>query len=237
MIDLNNPPELEGYQFSVCCNPWRENGNDFMAFSRLPKDRLALVIADFLGFHTVPEELKVKLSTETQSCLVQEADLGKAVERLNTRMFRGKDDERFIMYILFVFEAGCRFVSVVNAGHHSPLVYRAISDAVSELMASDRTHLPLGVVEGIVGYEPTQFTLCEGDTIAAFTDGIPEAVNSQHRGLSVDAIKRLMAEGGSVNAIRNRIMKAVVDHVGTDDRDDMTLAVFRYIGSQSGDAQ
>lgn len=232
MIGLSIPPELNGFQFSVCCELRREDGNDFLAFVRLPVNRLALIVADFLGFHPVPPDLKRLLLTEVERCLTQEADTGKAVDLLNTRMCRGKHDVRFINLMLLVFDARSSDVSVVNAGQHPPLVYRANTKTVREL-SLDMMDLPLGFDEGIVGYEATRIRLCKDDMIAIYSDGIPEAANSQHQGFGVAAIKDLMREGGNVHAVRSRIMNAVVEHIGAEERDDMTLAVARRISHES----
>ena len=67
-------------------------------------------------------------------------------------------------------------MTLVNAGHPSPLIYHRATRTVGEAISNEVAGLPLGVLDGFE-YASCQVSLEPGDSILAFTDGVTEAMD------------------------------------------------------------
>lgn len=225
---LHDPPDLNGFRISVGCRAARE-GRDYLHFFPLANDRLGIVIA-YYGSFVFVEKLRAQLSSEVASCLEQESDLGRAIERLNDRMVEFISPGSFLTLLAFVLSGSSSDVSAVNAGHYGPVIFRASSSTVERpLPSGDDRDLPIAIDKGM-NYSAINLSLHDGDTVALFTDGIPEAMNPDKEFFGVESIARLLAMRGDADTIRDRIMKAVIDHVGAREQfDDITLVVIQRV--------
>jgi sigma-B regulation protein RsbU (phosphoserine phosphatase) len=65
-----------------------------------------------------------------------------------------------------------------------------------------------------------------------YTDGINEAMDAADEEFGMEAVRTLTCEGGDADAVRDRIVKAVLQHVGSAPPfDDMCLVVIERIGT------
>ena len=219
-------PEIDGFRLSTWLSPCGKTFGNLLDFIPLPVERLAVVIADFVGFGIVAATKKISLRAEVRFCLQQESDLGKAIELLNDRLCR-KNLDGFTTLLLVVMTPDSGDVSVVNAGHQEPIVYRANGDSKEDLSLADDSGLPIEIDE-CMDYTETKLHLQNGDTIAVFTSGVPESEDPQKNELGVERIRRLLATSGDADVIRDRIANAVLDHIGSaQQHDDITLVVIQ----------
>lgn len=105
----------------------------------------------------------------------------KLAARLNRDMAGlSGDTGRFATALVITFFAPKGALTVCNAGHPTPLIYRAASQTWAPVDQPDTdlaiANLPLGVVEES-GYVGRELTLDPGDLILAYTDCITEAAN------------------------------------------------------------
>ncbi|MCS7466143.1 serine/threonine-protein phosphatase [Stieleria sp. ICT_E10.1] len=218
------PPSIPGFQLAFFYSPLGERSCDYLNFISLPQDRFAIVVGDLIGFAPAPPNWHAEFTSHLDSCLHQEADFAKAMELLNDRLFR-KDDSRFMTLIVLVVSANGQTLQLVNAGHSEPVVLRAMT-STTELVGFDEMGLPLAIGTNM-DYEVAQVGLQDGDTVVLYTDGVAEASNREFELFGVESIRREVAAGGDAHAIRDRIEQAVLDHMDSDDRDDMTLVVLQ----------
>jgi serine phosphatase RsbU (regulator of sigma subunit) len=118
-------------------------------------------------------------------------------------------------------------VTLVNAGHPSPLIYRAATCALEEATPKDIVGLPLGVVDGF-DYASCQVKLGPGDSVFIFTDGVTDAMDIKNVQFQVKGIYNAL-QGGSFTprTLGERIVKAVKMHAaGRSQHDDITLTCF-----------
>src|SRR5207245_8473059 len=86
--------------------------------------------------------------------------------------------DRFVTLVAAVLDPGSHTVTLVNAGHPSPLIYHRATRTVEEAISTAAAGLPLGVLDGFE-YGSCQISLEPGDSILAFTDGVTEATDVQ----------------------------------------------------------
>jgi phosphoserine phosphatase RsbU/P len=135
--------------------------------------------------------------------------------------------------------ASTDWLSVCNAGHPRPLLYRAIAGEWSSLthQFGDRDgagNLPLGLDEH-TSYDSFDLQLKPGDRVVFYTDALIEAADPSGRLLGetglLEAARGLNIDvaGSSPGAIGSALLEAVASHRGRESaEDDMTLVVLHH---------
>ena len=79
-------------------------------------------------------------------------------------------------------------------------------------------------------YEAVDVKLEIGDLAVLYTDGINEAMNSADEEFGIDKLRELTAIPGDADEVKDRIVKAVLEHVGdAPPFDDMCLVVMERV--------
>ncbi len=205
-------PELEGLRFHAGYVPATSVGGDMYSF--LSADHGAgVLVADVAG-HGVPAALiasMVKIAVSSQSRLADDpaALLGELDALLRRDVRRA-----FVTATYLWFDMTQRRVTVANAGHPPPLLYR------------DGTFQELGGTGVLLGrfsdarYTATSTDLLPGDRIVAYTDGIPEARNAQDEMFGEERLKEAIRGTDDVLAAVHRWRGSA-----TEDADDLTIVI------------
>jgi serine phosphatase RsbU (regulator of sigma subunit) len=133
--------------------------------------------------------LMAKLSAEARSSLLSEKDPAVAMVRLNDRL-SALNIQRFVTMILIVVDPATHQVTMVNAGHMSPL--HRTKDGFVHSPADDITGIPLGITDG-VSYQQCEITLGSGESLTLYTDGINEALDGDGQQYTIPRIKEHVA--------------------------------------------
>lgn len=218
-----SPPDSLGYRVRSFYQAANHIGGDYFDYIHLADDRIAIVVADVVGHGVAAAMFMAKLSAETRFCLASEPDLARAIEKLNDSMSR-LHVERFITFIVLVIKPNDDTVTIVNAGHMAPLVRAAAGGEMTE-PGEEESGLPIAIDDGM-DYEAVDFKMVSGDMAVLYTDGINEAMNSADEEFGIEAMRDLTAQGGDADAVTDRIVKAVLAHIGDSPPfDDMCLVV------------
>jgi serine phosphatase RsbU (regulator of sigma subunit) len=118
-------------------------------------------------------------------------------------------------------------VTLVNAGHPSPLIYRHATRSVGDAISIEMADLPLGVHDG-VEYASFQVFLEPGDSILAFTDGVTDAMDLHDRQLETEGVLAAVQGGTySPRALGEQVVKVVKEFAaGRSQHDDIALVGF-----------
>src|SRR5262245_35814522 len=170
-------PDVPGYEFSAYYRPAREVGGDSYDFIPLPTRRLAITVGDVAGKGVPAALLMAKVSADAQFCFQLEEDPAAALNRLNARLYpHASAVGRFVTFTAAVLDAESHAVTLVNAGHPPPLLYRPGTGAVQEALPGGTAGLPLGVEKGEV-YRAFRVGLQPGDCLILYSDGVTEAMD------------------------------------------------------------
>ena len=83
-------------------------------------------------------------------------------------------------------------------------------------------------------YESVDFSMKKGDIAVMYTDGINEAMDSQDEEFGMEKMRELTCQGGDADAIKIRIVDAVLAHVGSAPPfDDMCVVVIERTDNAS----
>lgn len=218
-------PELADYDFYDYYRAAHHIGGDYYDYLTLPDGRLAILVADVVGHGIAAAMLMAKLSAEARFCIAAEPDPAKAMTTLNQRICQ-LELHRFITCIFAFLDPQSHEVTIVSAGHMAPLLLTKEGEVKEPGQSEAGT--PLGVVPDQT-YAAARLTLEPGESIVLYTDGINEAMSTDQKCFTTEAMKQQLLSGnGTSREIGHRILGAVRDHMGQEPQhDDMCLVVFR----------
>ncbi len=117
-------PEVAGYQFGAHYKPAQAVGGDYYAFIPLNEGRLAVVVGDVAG-KGIPAALMVaRLSSEARAVCPPRPILRWPSPSSTTCCQFASEADRFVTLALLVLDPARHTVTMVSAGHISPVLYR-----------------------------------------------------------------------------------------------------------------
>ena len=226
-------PELAGWSMSVRFRPARQVAGDFYDVFSIPgTGRIAVIVADVCGkgvgaavfmaaFRSV-----IRALTEHTFAAQRDMDpsdqLLRLIEFVNAYVATTHARANMFATVFFaVLDPATGALLYVNAGHDPPMVRRVGGDV--ERLAP--TGPAVGLLPGLP-FEVAHVTLAPGDTLLAFTDGIPDARDGNDAPFSEE---RLLAVVGGASECSAQSLLAAIDaevsaHTGAAEQfDDVTL--------------
>jgi serine phosphatase RsbU (regulator of sigma subunit) len=222
-------PDVPGYEFFAHYESALEVGGDYYDFIALPRKRWAVTLGDVVGKGMPAALLMSKLSSDIRYCLLAETDPAAAFARLNNMVYKYTiRTDRFVTLAAFLLDPATQDVTLLNAGHPKPLLYRKSSGTLHEAFANSVPGSPLGVERGR-RYDAGQFRLHVGDCLLMYTDGVTDAVNDKRERFGVQGIYNALPKSGDYtpSAMGQRLVDAVAKHAaGCPQQDDITVVCF-----------
>jgi serine phosphatase RsbU (regulator of sigma subunit) len=161
----------------------------------------------------------------------------RLVRRLNQQFSEMTQMRRFATALIATYLATNRQLTICNAGHPRPLLFRAAASQWSLMDEAMHTkgNLPLGLDDEMT-YRQFAVELQPRDMILFYTDALSEAADSQGSMLGEEGLLRLAGEFSS--DIPDRFGPALLDRVeqhrgGRPADDDTTLLVLHHNASGS----
>jgi serine phosphatase RsbU (regulator of sigma subunit) len=224
-------PEVPGYEFFAYYESAFEIGGDYYDFISLPRQRVAVMLGDVAGKGVAAALLMAKLSADARFCMLTEPDPAAAVTKLNSLMARSGILDRFVTLAVAILDHESHTVTLVNAGHPSPLIYHGATGTVGEANSLEEAGLPLGVQDGFA-YTSCKVELEPGDCILAYTDGVTEAMDVNNVQLQKRGVyAAVRGEAYSPGALGERLVQTVKEFAaGRSQHDDIALVGFGRTG-------
>lgn len=220
-------PKVSGYDFWSYYEAAGQVGGDYYNYVSLPNGRYAIIVGDVAGKGVPAALLMAKASSDSKvALLTYSEDLGKAMAQINNAICETNLEDKFITMVMCVLDSTRNRMSVVNAGHMSPIIRRA-QGGIEEPVDENVTGLPIGVLEDYE-YQTVEVDIFPGDAVILFSDGINEAMNERGEQYTIPRIRRTLATSVLTAAILgDRLLDDINKHVGDAKQyDDMTLVVF-----------
>ncbi len=220
-------PQHAGYEFFAHYESAQEVGGDYYDFIPMPNNRIGIMIGDVAGKGVPAALLMAKVSSDARFCTLTEPTLSDAVYKLNDLMQEAGLLDRFVTFGACVLDMQAHTVTVVNAGHQPPYIYRAATQTFEDGCTRRQTGLPLGVAEGIP-YDSTSFSLSPGDVVTLITDGISESQSVQDKDFGMPGVNAALKTGPmTATEMGKRLLDAVHRHAeGRKPHDDLTIVTF-----------
>jgi len=223
-------PSLPGYEFWGFSESAREVGGDYYGYIPLRNGQLVVAVGDVAGKGVPASLLMAKLSSDIRYSMLTETDAGAAVTRLNDLLHEFTSQmDRFITLSAAVIDPVSHKITLVNAGHSSPLLVKPKVGEVLEATPSKFGGLPLGMVEGYP-YDTLQIEIQPGESLVQFTDGADESMNVKGEKFGMERIVEILKAAGNVSAkeLGEKLVSTIKAYAaGRDPHDDLTVVVLK----------
>jgi len=218
-------PVAEGYEFFASYESAQAVGGDYYDCLLLPNDKVCLAFGDVAGKGVPASLVMSRLSSVVQNTMEFVQDVGEAAERINHHMCANAVEGRFVTFTLTIINLKTHEMSLVIAGHMSPMIRKA--DGSIEEFPEEVVGLPLGVADGI-SFDVTKRTLQPGETVVIYTDGVSEAMNHNSDLYGTDRLRDMITKNApQPSALGKLILADVKKHAdGRYQNDDITLMAF-----------
>ncbi len=219
-------PALEHFEFAAFTRPAREVGGDLYDFIRIDDLRTEVVIADVAGKGLPAALLATLIKGVLYSQSMQSPTPQQHLQGSN-RIVRGNFPRKsFITVMLALADASTRSVTVANAGHCYPILYR---DAQCLARTVEVKGMALNFDENILCEERT-IALEPGDALVVYSDGVTETENSRGEFFGVERLEAVVTGHGPEPAAK--LLTAILRELdsfsnGAPQHDDITAVVLK----------
>ena len=192
----------------------------------MSRGRLGLIIGD-VSDKGVPAALFMALSRSlVRSGLIGSNSSAEGLRRANRWIIKDTSSDMFLTLFYAVLDPNNRTLTYVNAGHNPPLL---LFHEERRFQRLDKHGIALGVTES-AQYEEHVVSLCAGDLVVMYTDGVTEAIDAAGEAFGEERLCRVVEAhaGDSPGEIVEQIRAAHGAFVGDQPAfDDATLVVVR----------
>jgi len=218
-------PKMKNFEISAYNMAAKQVGGDYYDAIRLNDGSVLIAIGDVSGKGVQAALLMANLQAFLQSISKQNNDLVTASNLLNDLVSENTTDGRFITFFWGILDDENRQFESVNMGHNPPLLIRN-----GEIHKLKLGGMIMGVLHTLTPYKSEISNLEKDDILIMFTDGITEAMNSNHEEYSDEKFEQLALgiKASSADETLSTILNDVKKHTqGTEQSDDITIVVVK----------
>ena len=221
-------PLISGFAIAGSCKPATHVGGDFFQYFPLPRNRLAVCMADVTG-HAMEAAIPVVMfSGILDNQMESDQGLDELFARLNRSLHRTLKRRTFVCFMMAEIDAERRLLKVANAGCPYPYHFCAASGAVTELQSDA---YPLGVRPD-TQYQMLETSLQPGDRVIFCSDGIIEAPNAAGELFGFERTTATILSACVADLSAEKILAHIVEAVhafcgAADQEDDQTIVVIQ----------
>ena len=212
----------------------KEVGGDFYDFYKLSDKVVAFLVADVSGKGIPAAMFMMTAKTIIKGLAESGMEVNDVFTKANEKLCENNESGMFVTAWMGILDMTTGCLRFANAGHNPPLLKRA-DGSFSYLKT--RAGFVLAGMEG-VRYRIGELTLSPGDRIFLYTDGVPEATNTENELYGEERLLHFMnqnADGEATTLLP--ALKADIDRfVGEAPQfDDITMLMFDYKAEKGGE--
>jgi sigma-B regulation protein RsbU (phosphoserine phosphatase) len=223
-----------GADLYAIMDPVKEIGGDFYDAFFITPDKLFLCVGDVVGKGMPAALFMVQSITQLRMEAMREPDPQRILTRVNRGLYENNGSSMFVTLFCGVLDTATGELAYANGGHNPPL-----SDAAGG--GFEFIPMPDGTILGVfkdAEYENARLTLKPGQSLIAYTDGVPEANNLKGEFFGEERLRAVVNAHASAHAksLTEAIRREVYAFTGdTHPSDDLTLLALRYLGVPPGE--
>ena len=223
--------EEKRFDLYTSMTPAKEVGGDFYDYFLVDDDHLAMVIADVSG-KGIPAALFMMVSKALiKNQLMTGLTPAEALANVNLQLCENNDSTMFVTVWAAVLEISSGKGLACNAGHENPGFRQAGGQFV---LVEYKHNVSLGVSKK-AKYANRPFEMKPGESLFVYTDGVPEALDSDEQMFGMKRLERALniEPDGTSETLINNVKASVKDFAnGEEQFDDITMLAFKYYGDQ-----
>lgn len=219
------PSIPDAFELYASMVPAREVGGDFYDFFMLDDHTIGFLVADVSGKGIPAALFMMRAKNELTTCMKSGVDLADAIALTNEHLCEGNDALTFVTVWAATFDWHTGTLTFVNAGHNEPLMLR--NGSWEWLRESDG---PIMGFSEFATFESRTLTLGANDALLLFTDGVTEAMNTDHKLYGEERLKELVDQnvGLAPRDINDAVRADLATWAaGAVQSDDITILVIR----------
>ncbi len=224
-----NLPKIGGLDYCGLCRPARGVGGDYYDFLPLPNGELGVAIGDVAGKGISAALMMASLQASLRGqTMTGPEDLAGVVGRVNRLVYDVSSPERYATFFFARYDPRSRKLTFVNAGHNPPMLLRR-HGSQWQLQRLEQGGTVVGLFPHF-DYTQSTVELAPGDLLAAYTDGISEAMNEREEEWGEEQLLAVLKECSRLTAAETiaRMMDAAdAFTAGAKQYDDMTMVVLK----------
>ena len=225
----------QDFEIYAMMDPAKEVGGDFYDFFFVDNDHMGLVIADVSGKGIPAALFMMRAKTALRSLAESGRPPSEILFLANNTLCDGNDAEMFVTAWIGIIDLNNGEMRCANAGHEYPVIMRAGDEYA---LFKDKHALALGVMEDM-RFKEYEMKLDPGDRLFVYTDGIPEAINTDEQQYGTDRLiqKLNTLRSASMTDTLPAVRADVADFAGDAEQfDDITMLGFAYYGAEGRQA-
>ncbi|HYY43253.1 MAG TPA: GAF domain-containing SpoIIE family protein phosphatase, partial [Pyrinomonadaceae bacterium] len=234
-----HPPASTALELAGFCRPARAVGGDYYDFLALADGRIGVAIADVAGkgmsaallMSMVQAALRSQALTNNRAACASGA-LAAQVSALNHLLCGSTGAASYVTFFYAEFEPQTRSLRYINAGHNAPLLISrapAATNGAEPCIRLTRGGAVIGLFEHFE-YEEASVELQSGDLLAAYTDGVTEALNAAAEEFGEERLLAALRTHTELPAelIRDHVVACINEwSAGAPQHDDLTLVILK----------
>jgi sigma-B regulation protein RsbU (phosphoserine phosphatase) len=204
---------LPTYDVATHYRPFRDVGGDYFDIIALPEPHTLIALADVSGKGMAAALLSANIQALVRSISSAGTEPQALAKWINQHLCRHTPSDFFATAVFLLLNRDSGELTYVNAGHNTPVIFGA--RGIKVLQA---TGLPLGLFTE-AEYETRTESLCPGDSLLLFTDGLTDSIPGD------DAESRVHAALNGETDIKETMsrLRCLVD--SKLNRDDVTIVL------------
>ena len=232
--------EFDNWDFAVCYEPLSQVSGDLFNFFYDESKLNGISLFDASG-HGVAASLITMLSENIIRQVYEDEyktdeTLGQILTNINKSLIDAKGEvDNFLTGILLKItdtNGKSSKVSIANAGHPRPFIYKSKEDMVMELQppSNDYVFGPIGISGMEHDYLDYEIKMESGDILILYTDGLTETMNIHREDFGKSTVQALLQRNNKKSAkeILNVILKKLNEHSsGAPRSDDITTIIIK----------
>ena len=229
-----NFPVGDNYSIYAQMIAAKEVGGDFYDFYKLSDTTVAFLAADVSGKGIPAAMFMMTAKTIIKDLAERGLPVNEIFTQANEKLCENNESGMFVTAWMGVLDLTTGKVQFANAGHNPPLLKRA--DGSFEYLKT-RAGFVLAGMEGI-RYRIGELTLNPGDRLFLYTDGVPEATNTENKLYGEDRLLAFMNRNASAEAteLLPALKTNIDEFVGEAPQfDDITMLMFDYKPGKGGE--
>ena len=228
-----NFPKNEEYDIYAQMIAAKEVGGDFYDFYKLNDTTVAFLVADVSGKGIPAAMFMMTAKTIIKDLAESGMSVNEIFTKANEKLCENNESGMFVTAWMGVLDISSGKLQFANAGHNPPLLKRVNGNF--EYLKT-RAGFVLAGMEG-VRYRVGELTLCPGDRLFLYTDGVPEATNTENKLYGENRLLNFMNENLVMDAteLLPALKNNIDEFVGEAPQfDDITMLSFDYKPKKGG---